>query len=57
MLMFFAALPPEHHPFLDDHVIYSIVLLGLAEVNAGDTFGVGRRWSKTPVVERYPILR
>lgn len=57
MLMFFAALPPEHHPFLDDHVIYSIVLLGLAEVNAGDTFGVGRWWSKTPVVERYPILR
>jgi len=57
MLMYVAAMPPEHHPFLDDHVIYAIVLLGLAEVNAGDTFGVGRKWSKTLIVERYPILR
>jgi thiosulfate dehydrogenase [quinone] large subunit len=57
MLMYVAAMPPEHHPFLDDHVIYAIVLLGLAEVNAGDTFGVGRKWSKAPIVERYPILR
>jgi thiosulfate dehydrogenase [quinone] large subunit len=57
MLMYVAAMPPEHHPFLDDHVIYAIVLLGLAEVNAGDTFGVGRKWSKTTIVERYPILR
>lgn len=57
MLMWLATLPPEHHPFLDDHTIYAIVLIGLAEVNAGDTFGLGRWWSKTSIVEQNPILR
>ena len=57
MLMWLAVLPPEHHPFLDDHVIYSLVLIGLAAINAGDYIGFGRWWTKTPMVERYPILR
>lgn len=57
MLMWLAVLPPEHHPFVDDHVIYSLVLLGLAAVNAGDYLGLGRRWSDALVVRRHPILR
>jgi len=57
MLMWLAVLPPEHHPFIDDHVIYSLVLLGLAAVNAGDNLGFGKRWNRTPIVRRYPILR
>jgi thiosulfate dehydrogenase (quinone) large subunit len=56
-LMWTAFLPPEHHPFLSDHIIYGIVLIGLAQVNAGDTFGFGKWWSATPLVERYSILR
>ena len=57
LLMWTAALPPENHPFLDDHVIYGLVLLGLAKVNAGDWLGFGQRWRASPLVERYPILR
>lgn len=60
LLLFFmwtAFLPPEHHPFLDDHLIYGLVLLGLAQVNAGDVFGFGKVWGATPLVERNPILR
>ncbi len=30
MLMFISAFPPEHHPFLDEHVIYTLMLLLVA---------------------------
>ncbi|MEK9157545.1 MAG: hypothetical protein AAB448_05465 [Patescibacteria group bacterium] len=30
MLMYISAFPPEHHPFLDEHVIYTITLLLIA---------------------------
>jgi thiosulfate dehydrogenase [quinone] large subunit len=43
--------------FMDDHLIYALVLVGLALVNAGDVLGLGRWWSKTELVRRYPILR
>lgn len=56
MLMWAAVLPPEHHPFLDDHVIYSLVLIGLSMVDAGDHFGMGRRWKETDLVRRYSVL-
>ena len=38
-------------------VVYGMALIGLAHVNAGDTFGFGRRWKESPVVQDYPILR
>ena len=56
-LMWSAFLPPEHHPFLDDHIIYGLVLLGLAHSNIGDVFGFGGTWNATPLGQRYPILR
>jgi thiosulfate dehydrogenase (quinone) large subunit len=31
LLMYLSAFPPEHHPFLDEHIIYSLVLALLAE--------------------------
>jgi thiosulfate dehydrogenase [quinone] large subunit len=57
VLMWLAVLPPTYNPILDDHIIYSLVLLGLAAVNAGDSLGFGKKWSSLPIVERYPILR
>lgn len=55
MLMWAAALWPEHHPFLDDHVIYSLVLVGLVMVKADETYGLGRWW-KARVSRDYPVL-
>ncbi|GLX01387.1 hypothetical protein [Microtetraspora sp. NBRC 16547] len=57
MLMWAAELPLANNPFLDEHVIYAIVLAGLALVNAGDTLGLGRWWGGTALVKRYPILK
>ncbi|GAB1817589.1 DoxX family membrane protein [Herbidospora sp. RD11066] len=45
LLMWGAALPLTTNPFLDDHIVYAIVLIGLAAGNAGDTWGFGRQWA------------
>jgi thiosulfate dehydrogenase [quinone] large subunit len=57
VLLWSSVLPPANHPFLDEHIIYALVLLGIAQTNAGDVIGFGRWWSKTRLVEKYPILR
>lgn len=57
VLMWSALLPLENNPFIDDHIVYAIVLIGLALAHAGDTFGLGRRWAGTALVGRYPILK
>jgi thiosulfate dehydrogenase (quinone) large subunit len=57
VLMWAAVLPPDNNPFIDDHLIYALVLVGLALINAGDVLGFGRWWSRTELVGRYPILR
>jgi thiosulfate dehydrogenase [quinone] large subunit len=57
VLMWTVALPPANNPVTDEHLLYAIVLIGLALANAGDTFGFGRRWSQLDLVKRYPFLR
>ncbi|WP_402468737.1 hypothetical protein [Isoptericola aurantiacus] len=57
VMMWMASLPIDVNPFLDDHLIEAVVLVGLAAVAAGDTFGLGRRWAATDLVRHYPILR
>jgi len=56
ILMWSALLPPAHHPFLDEHVVYAILLFGLMQVKAGRYFGLGKWWSKTSIVKRYKLL-
>jgi thiosulfate dehydrogenase [quinone] large subunit len=51
------AIWPEHNPFLDDHVVYALLLGVLAVVGAGRYLGLGRRWERTALVERLPILK
>lgn len=56
VLMWSASLPPANHIFMDDHIVYAIVLIGLALVKAGDTIGFGRSWSESKLVRRLPWL-
>jgi thiosulfate dehydrogenase [quinone] large subunit len=37
---------PEHNPFLDDHVVYVVILVGLILANAGRYWGLGRIWQR-----------
>jgi thiosulfate dehydrogenase [quinone] large subunit len=56
ILMWTASLPPENNLFMDDHIIYALVLISLAAVGAGKTLGLGERWARTAVVQRYSWL-
>lgn len=44
LLMWSSNLPPANNPFLDDHLIYAAVLVGLAAAKAEYTLGFGRWW-------------
>jgi thiosulfate dehydrogenase [quinone] large subunit len=50
IMMWTAVLPPENNIFMDDHLIYAGVLILLALLGAGYTFGFGRAWDELPVV-------
>jgi thiosulfate dehydrogenase (quinone) large subunit len=52
VLMWSAVLPPDSNPFMDDHLIYAGVLLLLGLLGAGNTLGLGRMWTATPLVRR-----
>ncbi|MEN3533625.1 hypothetical protein AAH991_00805 [Microbispora sp. ZYX-F-249] len=57
LMMWAAELPLTTNPFMDEHIVYAIVLIGLALAHAGDTLGLGRIWAATPLVRRLPILK
>ncbi len=57
IFMWMASLPLANNPFMDDHLVYAIVLIGLAAFHAGDTLGLGRTWARTDLVRHYPVLR
>src|SRR5438045_3614613 len=45
IMMWSAVLPPANNVFMDDHLIYALLLTGLALTAAGDTLGLGHWWS------------
>jgi thiosulfate dehydrogenase [quinone] large subunit len=57
VMMWTAVLPPENNPFMDDHIVYALVLVLLAALGAGKTLGAGDYWEKLPIVKRFPILK
>lgn len=56
VLMWSATLPPENDLFLDNHIIYALLLVGLALVGAGKTLGLGNWWANTKLVQSNPWL-
>ncbi len=56
VLMWAAVLPPANNPFMDDHLVYALVLVALALGNTGTTLGLGRWWQGTRLVQRFPVL-
>ena len=53
VLMWAAELPLANNPFMDEHIIYAIVLAGLALAGAGTTLGLGN----LPIVQRNAWLK
>ncbi len=57
VMMWTVALPPENHPVLDDHLLGAATLVVLGLALAGDTWGLGRMWSRLPLVRSNAYLR
>jgi len=57
LMMWSAALPPENNPFMDDHLIYAMVLILLPILAAGRYVGFGGMWGRLPIVKRYSFLK
>jgi len=57
VMMWSAVLPPENNPFMDDHLVYALVLVLLALTAAGRTLGFGRVWERIPFVVRFGFLK
>jgi thiosulfate dehydrogenase (quinone) large subunit len=57
VLMWSAVLPSANNIFMDDHLIYAMVLVLLAAVGAGRPFGFGGAWKSLATVKRHGWLR
>ncbi len=57
VLMWTAVLPPANNLFMDDHLVYAMVLGLLALLHAGRWVGLGTQWEQLPLVRRFAWLR
>lgn len=57
LLIYLSMFPPENNPLVDEHIIYIIILLFFSTVPVGDTQGLGKWWSQTPLVKKFPLLK
>jgi|AntRauTorckE6833_2_1112554.scaffolds.fasta_scaffold00088_22 thiosulfate dehydrogenase [quinone] large subunit len=56
MMMWTAVMPGENNPFIDDHIVYSIALLGVALANKKQVAGLGDWWQSQSYVKRFSFL-
>lgn len=59
MFLFYlsSALPPEHNPIIDEHIIYICVLYLLYQNNSGKFIGFQNKWEKLKLVRQLPIFK
>jgi thiosulfate dehydrogenase [quinone] large subunit len=57
LMMYAASLPLENNPIVDDHLLGAISVVVLGLTLAGDTWGLGSLWARTPLVQKFPVLR
>jgi thiosulfate dehydrogenase [quinone] large subunit len=57
VLMWSAELPLANNPFMDEHLVYAMVLVALALAGAGRTVGLGRQWERLSFVQRNGWLK
>ena len=57
VLMWTVVLPPANNPFMDDHLVYALVLGALALLGAGHAYGFAGLWERLTLVQRFPILK
>jgi thiosulfate dehydrogenase [quinone] large subunit len=48
---------PENNPFVDEHVVYAAVMIGLIVSDAGMCLGLGAWWQRQKLVQAIPLLK
>ena len=56
LMMWTASLWPTSNPFLDQHIIYILLIIGLAGVNKDQVLGLRKVWVKLPIVKKFSWL-
>lgn len=56
-LIYLAAWPVENNWFMDQHIIYILVLVFFSQTNVGHYWGLGRAWANTTWVRKYSWLK
>ncbi len=56
LMMWSSMLLPENNPIIDEHIIYSLVLLSLLASNSQQRLGLRSWWVRLPVVKRFPVM-
>lgn len=46
LMMWLSHLPASSNPCIDQHIVYAVLLTGLATVSAGQWVGLGRQWER-----------
>ena len=57
LLMWSAMLPPKNNPLLDEHIVYSLVLLGLPFTETAGRWSLKKQWERTTIAKQWPLLR
>lgn len=55
-LIYLSLFPPENNPIIDEHVVYTLIFIGLSIRINKQKSALGEKWVKTGVVKKYPIL-
>jgi len=51
-----SAIPLENNPLIDEHILYALMLLIFATINAGKWMGLGNKWMNLPFVQKNKFL-
>jgi len=57
LLIWLSQLPIKQNPFLDDHIIYILILIGIAHFDKVTWCSVGSWWRETDLVKRSVFLK
>ena len=58
LLMYMAVgIQPINNPFIDDHIVYILIMIGLMMSDSGDYLGFSQAWSRINLVQKFKILR
>jgi len=53
VFMYMTQMLPANNPFLDDHIVYSLAIIGIVFVELGrQDIGLGKWWRKLPIVQK-----